>query len=586
MPARWAPHAPAPLVAVVAANLVVGGLFSTANAVAGGGPENVFLIVNANSDSSKTVANHYIALRQIPPNNVFYVDWRGGLESCNAKVLIDVVLRPAIAAIETRHMAAQIDYLVYSSDFPWRVELKPLFPEETFTENFPPIGSLTGVTYLLPYVIGPKPSPAIVMPSTNWYVPALDEQNLGQCQQLADVPSRGFRSRYRWDAEGRRAQDELTGQRYFLSVCLGVTQGRGNTLAEVIDYLERAKTADGTRPKGTIYFMRNNDIRSQTRHACFAGVAASIQRQGVQARVLEGKIPRGANDVMGIMAGTDSFDIAAAGDKILPGAICEHLTSAGGILRSNSYQTPLSEFLRAGAAGASGTIIEPRAIQAKFPLPSLQLHYARGCSLAEAFYQSVAGPYQLLIVGDPLCQPWATFPTVSVDGVKPNQEMKGTLTLTPSGRTAAGQRIGLYELFIDGRLITSTTEGQTLTLDTTKLYDGYHDLRVVASLASAMETQGRLAVPVTVNNHAAALDFAVAPRGEVVSAATLKVSVRQVGATGIIIRQNSRVVGRVQGDGGDVEIPASLLGQGPTSLQAVSQGAAPTVSEPIAVHVR
>jgi hypothetical protein len=50
-------------------------LFAT-QAFAGGGPENVLLLVNANSESSKTVANHYIALRQIPATNVLYIDWK------------------------------------------------------------------------------------------------------------------------------------------------------------------------------------------------------------------------------------------------------------------------------------------------------------------------------------------------------------------------------------------------------------------------------------------------------------------------------------------------------------------------------
>ena len=79
-------------------------------------------------------------------------------------------------------------------------------------------------------------------------------------------------------------------------------------------------------------------------------------------------------------------------------------------------QTPLSEFLRYGAAGSSGTVTEPFAIAEKFPSPMIQVHYARGCTLAEAFYQSVHGPYQLLIVGDPLCRPWADIPQVSVAG--------------------------------------------------------------------------------------------------------------------------------------------------------------------------
>ena len=35
------------------------------NAVAGGGPENLALVVNARSWASLTVANHYVNLRQI-----------------------------------------------------------------------------------------------------------------------------------------------------------------------------------------------------------------------------------------------------------------------------------------------------------------------------------------------------------------------------------------------------------------------------------------------------------------------------------------------------------------------------------------
>ena len=43
---------------------------------------------------------------------------------------------------------------------------------------------------------------------------------------------------------------------------------------------------------------------------------------------------------------------------------------------ASGYQTPLSDFLRGRYAGASGTVAEPRAMQAKFPLPTLQLHYS------------------------------------------------------------------------------------------------------------------------------------------------------------------------------------------------------------------
>ena len=68
---------------------------------------------------------------------------------------------------------------------------------------------------------------------------------------------------------------------------------------------------------------------------------------------------------------------------------------------------PLTDLIRHGAAGASGTVAEPYAIAAKFPSPFIHVHYVRGASMVEAFYQSVSGPYQLLIVGDPLCRPWS-----------------------------------------------------------------------------------------------------------------------------------------------------------------------------------
>jgi hypothetical protein len=300
--------------------------------------------------------------------------------------------------------------------------------------------------------------------------------------------------------------------------------------------------------------------------------------------VLQGAIPRGAKDVMGLMAGVAGFDWSATGSVILPGAICEHLTSTGGVLTKEAAQTPLTEFLRHGAAGASGTVKEPRAIQAKFPLPSLHLHYVRGCSLAEAFYQSVSGPYQLLIVGDPLCQPWAAFPNISVEGVKPEQEVRGSLSITASGTAASGKAIFAYDLFIDGRLVARAPPGKPLTLDTTKLADGYHELRMVGLSAGPIETQGRRIVPITIRNREAKLEWNVSPL-KVPPAGKVLVRVRQAGATAVVIRQNSREVARVQGEAGEVEISAATLGRGPTTLQAFSEGDASVASAPLRIQV-
>jgi hypothetical protein len=558
-------------------------LGSNTAAIAGGGPENVFLVVNAASESSKTIANHYIELRNIPAQNVLYLDWKANRETITGRAFRSRILLPVVKAIEERRLNAQIDYVVYSSDFPWRINLQNLFPDQKLPPPFDAVASLTGATYLAPYVV--SRSPAIVMPDVNWYVPGPIAPNQMECVALENVPSRGFRSRYLWDKEGRRTEIAAAGQRYLLSTMLGVTSGRGNTLPEILAYLRRAKAADGTRPRGTIYYLFNRDERSKPREKCYPSVAAQLQRLGVRAVVEQGTIPRNAKDVLGLMAGVATFDWKAAGSTILPGAICEHLTSSGGVLSADAAQTPLTEFLRYGAAGASGTVREPRAIQAKFPLPSLHLHYARGCSLAESFYQSVSGPYQLLIVGEPLCRPWAQFPTVDVGSLKPGQTVSGVLKIAPSGGGGSGLPLGTFDLFVDGRLTARGRPGQSFAVNTPKLAEGYHELRVVGTSSGPLETQGRRVVPIMVKNQETELALEVSPQSVVGWAGKLSVSVRQKGATGIAIRQNSREVGRVQGEAGEAEILAATLGRGPTTLQAFSEGDTPAVSAPVRVRI-
>jgi hypothetical protein len=542
------------------------------------------LLVNANSPSSMAIANTYIQLRNIPSSNVVYIDWTGPLEECGAIAFRDKILGPALAAINDRQLAAQIDYIVYSSDFPWRIGLKPMFPKEEFAATFKPDCSLNGATYLWHYI--GETNPALVLPIVNWYLAPDEGENEVHCQKLGNLPSRGFHSRYLWDRDGKRTEDPKLGQNYLLSTMLGVTSGRGNTEAEIISYLRRSVAADGTRPRGTIYFMKNNDIRSATRHDCYAGVVEQLTALGVTARIEQGTIPQKANSVAGIMTGISDFDFAASKSRIVPGAICENLTSLGGVLSAGAGQTPLTEFLRQGAAGASGTVIEPLALQAKFPLASLQLHYVRGCSLAESFYQSVAGPYQLLIVGDPLCQPWAAISKVTLLGVKPGDEVKDKFSVQPQINAAPGHRIGSLELFTDGRVVARFEPGKPLDLDTTKLADGYHELRVVAIDADPIETQCRVILPIFVNNHDQKLEFTVSPRSQVASTDKLRISLRQPGATAIVVRQNRREVARVKGESGEAEVLAESLGRGPVVLQAESEGEHPAASVPIRFDIR
>jgi len=535
---------------------------------AGGGPENLFLVVNPASADSLAVANAFLACRDVPPVNILMLPWKDGTEGVTIGRFRSEILLPILRAIDARRLAGQIDCIVYSSDFPWRVDYKDELPANVAAKDAFPSGSLTGMTML--YGAVQAGAPAWLDPESNDYFRPLDPDGVPPA-------TAGFRGWYGWGPRGELL--EAGGSRYLLAVMLGVTAGRGNTVAEVAAYLRRAAAADGTRPPGTVYFVTNSDVRTTTRSRVFPATVEALEGLGVKAEIIDGTLPVGRRDVAGLTTGTPTFDWPASGSTILPGAICENLTSFGGIFTPSAGQTPLSDFLRAGAAGSSGTVVEPYSIQAKFPHASIHVHYARGASLAEAFYQSVRSPYQLLVVGDPLCQPWATVPEVEVvtaadsRRVEPGATLSGTVELEPRASVANGGRADRFELFIDGIRLDSCGIGERLTLRSAELADGHHDLRVVAIGATPVETQGRAVIPVTFANHDRALTLAAEPR-RVALDGRLRLTVAGRGVESVLVFAPGRVLGRVTAAEGTIEVPAATLGPGTVSIRAVGKGGA------------
>ncbi len=523
---------------------------------AGGGPESVLLVVNSTSWASQSVANHYIRLRQIPARNVLYLDWDGGLEAISVDDLRAKILEPILRALEQRGLSSQIDYVVYSADFPCSVSLAGDLNGQQAPPQLAPTGSLTGLTYLAQWVIA-KNSGAIGL-RTNQYMRACEDRQVAQA-------SHGFHSWYGWGPGGELL--EAGGQHYLLSTMLAVTSGRGNSVREAVDYLGRSAAADGRHPKGTIYFMQSDDVRAKTRQWGFAGATADLKKLGVAAEVIDGALPTGKSDVQGVLIGVADFSWGGSHSRIKPGALCEHLTSYGGAMEEGNGQTPLSELLRYGAAGASGTVVEPYAMQDKFPVPAVQVHYARGCTLAEAFYQSVFGPYQLLIVGDPLCRPWANIPTVSVKGVNSGEKVSGKLSLAPHATTARGSAIDRFEVYVDGQHWRQHFAGDSLELDTSKLADGYHELRFVAIEPGPIESQGRLIVPIHVDNQGGSVEV-TSSRKTFRWGQTLQLSVKAPGMAGVAVFHNGRSVGTLAGEEGEVTIDTRRLGMGPVTLCA------------------
>ncbi len=551
-----------------------------------GGPESVLLVINPRSLDSMSIANYYAALRHIPPSNFFFLDWDPKQETTDADTFREKILRPLLGAAKLRIPGRQIDCVLYSSDFPWGIrideDLKKFKAEiekqeqdnqaqgkkeespgnEAIWKIYTPVASLNGLTYLWQAVLT---NSLYIHPQSNWYA------RTGAPEQ-AQEPSLGFSGAAAYGPHGEVVSSR--GRQYLLSMMLAVTSGRGNTRQEVLSYLRRSATADGTHPRGTIYYMQNSDVRSRVRQRGFPQAVQKLKALGVAAEILEGTIPQGKSDVQGAMLGVSDFDWKASGSTILPGAICENFTSFGGEMHSTASQTPLSELLRYGAAAASGTVTEPYAIPNKFPLPMMQVHYARGCTVAESFYQSLLCPYQLLIVGDPLCRPWANIPEVTFTGLAAGQTVHGELKVKPKARFAAGLEAEHFEMILDDFKIRECPPNGSLVIDTDDVADGAHELRVVAVSKGPLPARGEKIIRFASANHKRTIQVICTPQKVVSLKKSLMITAKSPDSTSIRVVQGTRRLdkGKIPGDEGQVEIPAQTLGLGPVRLQVVGIG--------------
>jgi hypothetical protein len=110
---------------------------------------------------------------------------------------------------------------------------------------------------------------------------------------------------------------------------------------------------DGGRhePDGTFYFMDNDaDPARNVRANQYNSAASNIIARGGNAEVLDGIIPTGRHDCLGIMTGAANPAIDAGDFTIWAGAFADHLTSWAGMF-DNAAQTKMSRWVVKGASG-------------------------------------------------------------------------------------------------------------------------------------------------------------------------------------------------------------------------------------------
>jgi len=306
------------------------------------------------------------------------------------------------------------------------------------------------------------------------------------------LPTRSFSGQSYWAKNGWPNGNKKQGQRYTLSTVLAVTGKNQSSLEDSIARLEASAKADGSNPVGLVYFADHKDVRSRTRKHQFKSAAAELEALDREVSIGSGKYPKDRDRVIGVTLGSPVLDWKESGSRFLPGAIGDNFTSYGGWWEK-AGQTQLTEFLDAGAAGASGTVYEPYAIAAKFPTARWHVHYARGCTLAESFYQSVSGPFQLLIVGDPMCCPFGNFPKFTVEGLKPEAIVDQDFELQILAADD-GPAVRSYGMFYDGVFLTTIKHPDRFSVAIEDMTDGRHEIRIVgvADTPTANRTSKRI----------------------------------------------------------------------------------------------
>ncbi|NOT10699.1 MAG: TIGR03790 family protein [Methylococcaceae bacterium] len=182
----------------------------------------------------------------------------------------------------------------------------------------------------------------------------------------------------------------------------------GRTLNDVKQLIDRGVASDFTRPQGTAYLLKTKDQARSSRAIYFPAIVKTFAGLW-PVHYLEQETIENKNDVMFYFTGLMHVPNIQT-NTYLPGAIADHLTSAGGIL-SGSDQMNILDWIEAGATASYGAVIEPCNYPAKFPHPGVLLHYyIRGNTLIEAYWKSVWEPGQGIFVGEPLANPFGSPP--------------------------------------------------------------------------------------------------------------------------------------------------------------------------------
>jgi uncharacterized protein (TIGR03790 family) len=168
--------------------------------------------------------------------------------------------------------------------------------------------------------------------------------------------------------------------------------------------IDRGRVTGFQFPQASAYFVATPDVNRSIR-AKFFPPSQHVPDRMLNVHTLRADGIENRKDIMFYLTGAVAVPhLQTLG--FLPGALADHMTSAGGDLLGQSQMSSL-KWLEAGATASYGTVSEPCNHWQKFPHPLVLLaRYLSGESAVEAYWKSVAWPAQGLFIGEPLAAPY------------------------------------------------------------------------------------------------------------------------------------------------------------------------------------
>jgi uncharacterized protein (TIGR03790 family) len=397
-------------------------LVSATGLFAGGSGLNVVVVVNQNSTNSVQLGNYYCERRGVPPQNLLRVNWTGGNITWTRSDFKANLLNPLVAMLASRGLTNQADYVVLSMDIPFQV---------TDTNG---INSTTAALFY-----GFKTDDC-----TSDCPAGIPGCNLPAASSNAYAGSEGI---------FRQTPPNAAGSNSWL-----VTMITSSNLAQAQAIIDGGVASDGAFPTQTVWLAKTSDLARNVRYLEFDNTIFDARVAG-DFFILRtnSDSPYGLTSLFGYQTGLMQFSVSS--NMFVPGAIADSLTSYAGLIFGGSGgQTTLLAFMNAGACGSYGTVTEPCNYIQKFPSSQDYFYQARGFSLAECYYMSLANPYQGLIVGEPLAAPFARPPVGAWANLPANSVLGGTTNLTfQCAAGATGRPVQQVDLFLDGTWLQTLT---------------------------------------------------------------------------------------------------------------------------------